>query len=292
MSLTTVKICPLTGQAAKFYCRKEGVDYYINALDQVIFLGNMPSPDVMLKYADNHYETGVYQDYVKAKALKILTANIRLKQIAQYAPGKKMLDIGCSAGFFIEAAQAHGYDVQGVEFSAVAIAQAAPSVQDKIIQGDAHQELGRFQNDIDWISAFDIIEHMHDPVNFLVGVKNSLKPGGFLVMSTPDTGHFLRRLMGASWPMLQPLQHTVLFSRSAMKKVLEAQGFVDIKIKPTYKYMSLEYLTQQLCETNKFISAMMQLMLKIIPNALTKHAFRINIGEFIVFAKKPSFQKA
>src|SRR5205085_10927698 len=119
-----------------------------------------------------------------------------------------------------------------------AIDQADPLIRDKILQGDVNQELGRWKGTMDWISAFDIIEHTHHPVQFLENIKKILKPGGLLVMSTPDTDHFLRRVMGANWPMLQPFQHTVLFSREAMKKLLLSEGFTDIKIESTHKYLT------------------------------------------------------
>lgn len=96
-----------------------------------------------------------------------------------------------------------------------------------------------------------------------------------------------RRVMGASWSMLQPLQHTVLFSRSAMQKMLESQGFIDIKIQSTHKYLTLSYLAKQLLETNRVISSIMKLMLKVTPTFIANRPFRINIGEFIVFARKP-----
>lgn len=286
MNPIITKNCPITGEASQFYCQKQNADYFINQKNGVIFLGTMPPVCSMMEYANEHYEKGVYQDYLKAKDLKILTATIRLKQIAKYQPGRKVLDIGCSAGFFLETAEQHGYDIQGIEFSSVAIQSAASHIRDKLIQGDVHQELGRWQNNVDWVSAFDLIEHMHNPVQFISNVKKILKDGGLLVMSTPDTGHFLRRLMGSRWPMLQPLQHTVLFSRKAMKEMLVREGFSNIKIETTYKYLTFDYLAQQLRETNKIIGTLMRWMLKIIPKKIAKYPFRVNIGEFIVFANK------
>lgn len=288
MNPQAIKYCPVTGNEAKFYCQKQGINYYINPTNGVIFLSPMPEPTNMMDYANDHYQTGVYNDYLNAKELKILTANVRLDVIDRYKPGKKMLDVGCSAGFFIEAAQMRGYDVQGIEFAAAAIERSASSVRGKIVHGDVHKELDRWQQNLDWVSAFDIIEHVHDPIKFLSDIKKILKPGGLLVMSTPDTGHYLRRLMGASWSMLQPLQHTILFSRDAMKKMLIAEGFTDIKIESTHKYLTLSYLAKQLLETNKVISSLMKLMLFVMPKSLANRSFRINIGEFIVFARKPS----
>jgi 2-polyprenyl-3-methyl-5-hydroxy-6-metoxy-1,4-benzoquinol methylase len=286
--MNTFISCPVTGRDAKFYCLKNQNNYYINQEDGIIFLNPMPTIDNMMDYANSHYKSGVYRDYVDAKELKVLTANARLNNIDKYSPGKKLLDVGCSAGFFIETAFNRGYDVQGIEFSISAIEHAIPSIKNKIIHGDVHQELRRWQETIDCVTAFDIVEHLHDPIKFLKSIKDILRPGGLLVMSTPDTGHILRRLMGASWPMLQPLQHTVLFSRSAMKAILATHGFIDINIQPTYKYLTFSYLAKQLLTTNKIISMLMRWVLMVIPKTIANRPFRINIGEFIVFARKPN----
>jgi short-subunit dehydrogenase len=92
--------CPITQQKATVYCRKQGGTYYINKKNGVIFLHPMPDLDRMKNYANVQYKQGVYRDYVTAKPLKLLTAYKRLDMIDQYSPGKRMLDIGCAAGFF------------------------------------------------------------------------------------------------------------------------------------------------------------------------------------------------
>jgi len=279
-------LCPITGEQAVFYCQKEQGSYYINRLNGVIFLSPMPDVNDMLGYADGCYQEGVYKDYVEAKDNKLLTANVRLDQIAKYNPGKKMLDIGCAAGFFLEAAKKRGYEVNGIEFSASAIEQASPTVKEKIMRGDVHQEISRWQEKIDWVSAFDIIEHTHDPVKLVRDIKSILKPGGLLVMSSPDTGHYLRSVMRSHWPMLQPLQHTVLFSQKAIKNLLLSEGFMNVNVLPTYKYLTLEYLGKQLVATNRVLAYFMKLILGIFPKKIKEFSFKINIGEFIVFAQK------
>lgn len=278
--------CPVTGQAARLYCRKGSADYHINEQAGIIFLGKMPDVQEMESYANEQFTEGAYKDYLDAKQLKLLTANERLDKISAYSSGKKILDIGCAAGFFLEAAKARGFEVRGIEFASAAIAEASPEVRDKIIQGNIPEVLGRWKNEFDIITAFDIIEHMLDPVKFVSDVKKALRPGGLLVISTPDTGHYLRYLMRAHWPMLQPFQHTVLFSRDAMRAMLLAGGYQDVQVHATHKFLTPLYLAKQLRETNRMLAAVMTPLLAAVPRALTARSFRINIGEFIIFARK------
>jgi 2-polyprenyl-3-methyl-5-hydroxy-6-metoxy-1,4-benzoquinol methylase len=285
MSSEAALRCPVTGEPAVFYCRKDAAEYFVNDRSGIIFLGKMPGIREMEAYANDHFSDGVYKDYLEAKDLKLLTANERLDRITRYNPGKKLLDVGSAAGFFLEAANARGFEVQGIEFAAAAIAAASPTVRGNILHGDIHEILERWANEFDVVTAFDIIEHMHDPAKFVRDIKKALKPGGLLVISTPDTGHYLRYVMGSHWSMLQPFQHTVLFSREAMKQMLNSTGYTDVLVEATRKFLTPLYLAKQLQEPNRIISAFMSPLLKIMPSALSERPFRVNIGEFIVFAR-------
>ena len=103
-----------------------------------------------------------------------------------------------------------------MEFSPNAIAAARPDIRSRIFEGSLENlpDDGLF----DVVSAFDLIEHVPDPRAFLRGCASQLKPGGVMLISTPDTGHFLRHLMRSRWPMLQPMQHLHLFSRQALER--------------------------------------------------------------------------
>ncbi|MFA4888562.1 MAG: class I SAM-dependent methyltransferase, partial [Candidatus Omnitrophota bacterium] len=48
---------------------------------------------------------------------KIYTFQMRLDDIEKYSSGKKILDIGCAMGLFLEAAQMRGWDPYGIEVS-------------------------------------------------------------------------------------------------------------------------------------------------------------------------------
>ena len=190
----------------------------------------------MVEWADDEYASGAYRDYVDARPMKIRHFEDRLADVgARLRPGR-LLDVGCSCGYFMEVAASRGFDVQGVEFSRGAIAAASPEIRPRIFEGtlESMPDNGLF----DVVSAFDLIEHVPDPRRFLRRCAGLLKPGGTLVISTPDTGHFLRFLMRSRWPMLQPMQHLFLFSRQALERALRAEGFEDINVDTAYKTLS------------------------------------------------------
>jgi SAM-dependent methyltransferase len=238
----------------------------------------------MREFADAEYSGGVYRDYVAARELKCRTFRDRLASIQ--GAGQRLLDVGCACGYLIDVALEEGYDAYGVEFSDAAAAQASLSARARIVVGSveamARQRLGEF----DIITAFDIIEHTRDPVAFLGELHGLLRPGASLLLTTPDVLHPLRWVMGARWPMLQPLQHTFLFSRLSMRMALERAGFTLARIDRATKCLTPEYLASQIEGHNPRLWRLYRALSRVIPQTIRHRAVNVNIGEMLVLARR------
>jgi len=240
----------------------------------------------MNSYVDHEYTSGAYREYAKSRELKTATARPRLALIKSLAKGYRLLDVGCATGFFMEAATEVGFDVRGLEFSTVAIGLARPNIRDRIVHGDVNVLRSQESEPFDVVTAFDIIEHMQDPTKFLQEIRDILHPGGVLAISSPDTGHLLRYLMGSKWPMLQPMQHTVLFSRRGIAALLRRCGFQDVQVESGRKVVTINYLADQLRLTNPWLSRIYQMLSWTIPGPLKRKPFTVNIGEFVAYARR------
>ncbi|MGI9114532.1 MAG: hypothetical protein DLM52_00140 [Chthoniobacterales bacterium] len=281
-------VCPVTGEEARFYCPKPPVDYYITGESGLIFVKEPPPLKAMAAYANEQYSAGLYRGYVRAADLKRATFERRIRLLRRLGlSGGRLLDVGCGCGFFLETALAHGFDATGVEFSSEAIALARSDVRECIVQGDVNALALRNDSAFDVIVAFDIIEHTQDPLKFLNDLRSLLRPGAWLALSTPDTGHFLRYLMRSHWPMLQPLQHTYLFSKGAMRNALQRCGYSNIRIENATKMLSADYLIEQVSEYNPLLQRLYRGVSPIVPPRLRKKAWQVNIGEMLVFAQRP-----
>jgi cyclopropane fatty-acyl-phospholipid synthase-like methyltransferase len=240
----------------------------------------------MNEYADEEYSAGAYRKYSKSHDLKVATARPRLAVIKKLTEGRRLLDVGCATGFFMEAAAQEGFDVHGVEFSTVAISLARTDIRTRIVCGDVNALQSKGAEKFDVVTAFDIIEHVQNPASFLTDIREVLNPGGVIAISSPDTGHFLRYVMRSKWPMLQPMQHTVLFSRRGIAELLEHCGFSDVRVETARKVLTMDYLADQLIATNPGLSRAYRTVRWVIPAPLRHRPFRVNIGEFVAYARR------
>lgn len=277
--------CIICGSQTQPYCRKDDAHYRLCNTCGLIFQHPIPSRSAMVAYADEAYASGVYRDYVESRPMKIRHFEDRLKDFFDRLKPGRLLDVGCSCGYFMEVAASHGFDVHGVEFSPNAIAAARLDIRARIVEGSLETlpDTGLF----DVVSAFDIIEHVPNPRVFLRDCARRLKPGGALLISTPDTEHYLRHVMGRRWPMLQPMQHLHLFSRQSLGRALRAEGFDQADVDTAYKTISIEYLINQIRPLNPILSRALGGLTRVVPGSLLRKYRRINIGEIWSIARRP-----
>jgi 2-polyprenyl-3-methyl-5-hydroxy-6-metoxy-1,4-benzoquinol methylase len=286
MSEKQIEQCPITGAESRFYCRKPPTDYYYTPGIGLIYQKVAPTVAQMEDYADKEYSAGVYRDYVSAAPLKKATFERRIRILERLGAKGRLLDVGCACGFFIEVALEHGFDAYGVEFSAQAVSMAAPEIQPRITIGDVNLLRNRLTEQFDVVVAFDIIEHTQNPLQFLADIRQVLRPGGWLLLATPDTGHFLRYVMGRNWPMLQPMQHTFLFSKLAMRLVLEKSGYENIGVRNADKSLTLNYLMEQVRVHNPTIKRAYDKLSRVLPRRVREGNFAVNIGEMLAYAQR------
>jgi len=105
------------------------------------------------------------------------------------APGQRLLDVGCGRGEMLAAFAAHGLDCSGLDLapSAGSLAPQAPvSLCNVTCEPFPLPDAG-----FDAVFLKSVIEHMVDPAHLLAEIMRVLKPGGRLILLTPDWGSVL-----------------------------------------------------------------------------------------------------
>ena len=152
--------------------------------------------------------------YLKRWAHRVRKCRRQVLACLEYAPhARTLLDIGCSAGYVLEAAKAEGLTPTGLDLSSFAV--------------NLCRERG-FQAEVGSLTAmpfpdasFDIItlkhtlEHVEDPLAALREVRRVLKPGGVAFVIVPDAAYYKIIVMprrGRSFrPDRRGWQHHVYF---------------------------------------------------------------------------------
>ncbi|MFN3763831.1 MAG: class I SAM-dependent methyltransferase [Anaerolineae bacterium] len=82
----------------------------------------------------------------------------------------------------------------------------------------------------DAITLWEVVEHFPAPVAELRRLIERLRPGGVLMLSTPNAGHWQALRAPEAWSAYRPPAHLVLFTADALKMALEKAGFSPIHI--------------------------------------------------------------
>ncbi len=135
-----------------------------------------------------------------------------------------LLDFGCGDGAFLRHMRNLGWTVTGVERDP----RAAEVARETLGADSVHLELADVRmaghDEYDAITLSHVIEHLLDPVEALTECANCLRPGGTLVIATPNTASHGHRRFGRSWLHLDPPRHIHLFNPSTLTEIARRAG--------------------------------------------------------------------
>lgn len=235
-------------------------------------------------YFKNDNPKGGYANYFDGMAINKKTFSDRLKKIENRLGKKgKLLDVGCALGDCLLMARSLGWkEIEGIELSKYA-ANFARKRGLKITQGTLFTH--KFKaNSYDAITLFDVIEHVSDPIDQLKQIKRLLKPGGIVLMVTPDIGGFWSWLLRSGWYHYKPGEHLLYFTQSTISTALQKTGFKNIKTAKTYHVMSLEYILNRL---RFYYPLVFTRLLSLISKTRFKNIpFRVYAGELEAWGEK------
>lgn len=138
----------------------------------------------------------------------------------------RLLEIGTGAGLFLKAFARAGWDTLGVEVNADAAAFARDTLQLDVRSVYA-ETLDVPDGSMDVVAMMDVIEHVPDPGATIATAHRFLKPGGLLLMQTPNLDALSRRALGEPWAVLSPAEHLYYFTASTLDALMRQRGFAS-----------------------------------------------------------------
>lgn len=196
---------------------KDGCDVYQCASCGLAF--THPQPESIAE----QYDAAYFDLYRRRRDFRLRRGEARLVSIElTKAPGR-LLDIGCSLGYFVEAANARGWDASGIDISSHASMEARRMGLD--VSAGVLEDAAYPDESFDCITMWDVLEHVTDPTRHMLEVRRILKKDGLVVIGTPDLGHALFRMKREHWRHLKPTEHIFYFRKSSIRLLLEKTGF-------------------------------------------------------------------
>jgi SAM-dependent methyltransferase len=170
----------------------------------------------------------------------------RLELLQEVAPARthpRLVEIGCMHGDFVEQARRAGYDAVGLDLSENAVEWAKTHRPGMVELGTL--DAATPDASVDVVAAFNVVEHMDDPGEFLEHVRRVLTPNGVLIVETPSQESIYHHVLFARGKLLagrpgldvgmHPGTHIFKFGKKAWKNVLRRRGFslLEMRAKST-----------------------------------------------------------
>jgi len=206
--------CPLCGVLERnLLFRREQWGVVKCAACRMVFIGSGLAYDVQARehdWADEHAKEFARRKESQpvmlflSRVLRPLRPNTNgrmLSQTLRWSRGGKLVDFGCGDGGFLALAAKH-FDVTGIELSSRGVEltrQKLPTA--KIFEGPvteiAERELPA--NAFDVVTEFGYIEHEWYPLAGMREAARVLRPGGVIVLKTPNYASWNRHIRGEDW---------------------------------------------------------------------------------------------
>ena len=187
-------------------------------------------------YATQHYKL---EDENSWRENRLPFFKWALDQMEARATGRRLLDVGCGGGFFLDLARSRGWEVKGTEISEDGI-QRAKQMNLDVFQGRL-AEANYKANSFSVITLWNVLDQMMEPKKETETIFHLLEPGGLLALRVSNlafhlTMHHLwngaRKTPLAGWLREKPtVFHLQMFDRSSLVNFFQQAGFKEVLVK-------------------------------------------------------------
>ena len=143
----------------------------------------------------------------------------RFELIKKFCNGNKLLDIGCGTGYYLEIAIQNNFDAYGQELGK----DVAKWTREHLGITIWDKPIDKIQTDIRFyvITIFDVIEHVINPIEFILNAKRLLANNGIMLILTPNFDSVAISIMKEQSQVICPPSHLQYFTYNSIKKLAE-----------------------------------------------------------------------
>lgn len=193
-------------------------------------------------FCHEQYEADAYYTMVhKTRAGIELEWGFRWRYILQlirrFAPlASTVLDVGAGNGYFVTLAREEfALQADGLEISDREIRFAKDVLGVDLI----NEDVATHGRQYDVVTCFNVIEHVPSVRPFFAHLLSCLRPGGLLVVTTPNPKCVHARVKGLKrWNMVDPPHHINLLTRQALTTLAASEGLIEAHYETLSTYVS------------------------------------------------------
>lgn len=227
--MRTVRPCPTCSSENHLTVYVKDGHTLVRCVDcDLVFVRDLPTPDELAAlYDSDDYHTESEQ---RTKSFTARAA-VHSEVLERFSPTKgRVLDIGCSDGYFLRNVRDRGWSTSGVELSSRSVETARSVHGLDVVTGtvdDAPWPAGSF----DVVTMWDVVEHLPEPGAVLVRVSELLRPGGLLIMATPAVDGLYPRVslrmapITGWWGHPEPPYHLQQYGKKTITDLCMRHGF-------------------------------------------------------------------
>jgi SAM-dependent methyltransferase len=185
--------------------------------------------DYFTKRTDRGYDN-YFSPEIRAEIERVIGLNLEGLRFPRYdaslEKNKRSLDIGCAAGYFVHYLASRGWDAQGIDISEPCTLFAQKKLRLKVLNGNFLQTT--YLEKFDLITMWATIEHLHHPDRVLRKIRQDLKQGGMIYISTCRSGGPFMKHAGSFWRYYNFPEHLYFFTLPSLKRLLKKNGFTPV----------------------------------------------------------------
>lgn len=191
-----------------------------------------------------------------------------------FARGERraLLDIGCGIGGFLDFAKENGLDIYGFDASEAQISVARRNHANVRHAISIDDYMSNFSKNVkfDFITMWDVFEHIREPKTLLDSVRPHMTGNGLFFVSVPSGGAIPLKLLFSrlrkSEPGLIPWEHVFYYTKKSLPRVFKNSKYDVVDINGVVPYV-------RSMSAHEFIRRLIHRGLRTTPLALQIFAF-------------------
>jgi SAM-dependent methyltransferase len=157
----------------------------------------------------------------------------KLEIVLSHVRSGRLLEVGPAYGNFACLAKEAGFDVVTVEMDSRCCRFLENTLGVRAINSLNVETAVAPLDSLDVAALWHVVEHLRAPWTALEAIARKIRPGGILVIATPNPLAWQFRVLGRRWPHVDAPRHLFLIPPAALSEFLRGVGFQVVSLTTT-----------------------------------------------------------